>query len=147
MPRAAALAALALVAVDLRAGVGLFEPTAADAGNAAYVARGDTPLLELPVFLPDRQEASVYQYYAIEAPGSRSSGYSTTAPPRADAALRDLKRAECGERVADLPDTVAVHRGLYGSRTACLNGALDLLRETGYREVARDGAVTLFVRD
>jgi hypothetical protein len=147
VPRAATLAALAVVAVDLRAGVELFEPTAADPGNAAYAARPPrTPLLELPVFLPDRQEASVYQYYAIGAPGPRSSGYSTTAPPRADAALRDLKPIECGERVAGLPDAVAVHRGLYGGRTACLDGALEHLRETGHREVARDGAVTLFVR-
>jgi hypothetical protein len=147
IPRAAVLAALAVVAVDLRAGVDRFEPTAADPGNGAYAARPDAPLLELPVFLPDRQEASVYQYYAIGAPGPRSSGYSTTAPPRADAALRDLKPVECGERVAELPDAVAVHRGLYGARTACLNGALDLLRETGHREVARDGAVTLYVRE
>ena len=39
VPRAAVLAALALVAVDLRAGVELFHPTAADPGNRAYAAR------------------------------------------------------------------------------------------------------------
>jgi len=72
LPSSAALAALALVAVDLRAGVELFHPTATDPGNRAYAARPhDVPLLELPIFLPDRQEGSVYQYYAIGAPGPR----------------------------------------------------------------------------
>ena len=58
-----------------------------------------------------------------------------------------LSNREIAARLDLSVNTVAVHRGLYGSRTACLNGALDLLRETGYREMARDGAVTLFVRD
>ena len=147
LPRPVAVAALALVAVDLRAGVELFRPTAADPFNTAYAARpGDTTLLELPVFLPDRQEGSVYQYYAIGAPGPRSGGYSTTAPPRADAAVRALKPLECGRDVAAPPAAVAVHRALYEGRSACLGRALDLLRRSGYREAARDGPVSLHLR-
>lgn len=143
---AAALAALALVAVDLRAGVELFRPTAADPGNEAYAARPpDVPLLELPIFLPDRQEGSVYQYYAIQAPGPRFGGYATTAPRSADRALRELRPTECGRRVARYADAVAVHRGLYHGRAGCLGRALDLLQRSGYREVARDGQVTLYV--
>jgi hypothetical protein len=146
LPAAAALAALALVAVDLRAGVELFHPTAADPGNVAYAARPpNVPLLELPVFLPDRQDGSVYQYYAMQAAGPRYGGYSTLAPPRADAALRGLKPVECGRRVAGYAEAVAVHRGLYHDRPGCLGRALDLLQRSGYREVARDGQVTLYV--
>jgi hypothetical protein len=146
LPAAAALATLALVAVDLRAGVELFEATEADAGNGAYAARPpDATLLELPVFLPDRQEGSVYQYYAIGAPGPRFGGYSTVAPPAADAALRELKPFECGRRVAGYADAVVVHRALYHDRPGCLGRALDLLQRSGYREVARDGPVTLHV--
>jgi len=145
VPRAAALAALALVAVDLRAGVELFHPTAADPANRAAAARpGDAVLLELPVFLPDRQEGSVYQYYAIEAPGPRFGGYSTVAPPRADGVLRDLKPFECGHRVAVDTSAVIVHRGLYAGRPDCLGRALDGLQRSGFREVARDGELTLY---
>ncbi len=146
LPTAVALAALALVAVDLRAGVELFHPTDADTGNGAYAQRptGAT-VLELPVVLPDRQEGSVYQYYAIEAPGPRYGGYSTVAPPAADAALRELKPFECGRRVAEYADVVIVHRALYHDRPGCLGRALDLLQRSGYREVARDGPVTLHV--
>lgn len=147
LPRAAVLAALALVAVDLRAGVELFRPTAADPGNRAYAARTeDADVLELPIFLPDRQEGSVYQYYAIEAPGPRYGGYSTVAPRRVDGALRELKPFECGRSVALDADTVIVHRGLYQGRPGCLGRALDGLQRRGYREAARDGQVTLYRR-
>jgi hypothetical protein len=146
LPRAAVLAALALVVVDLRAGVELFHPTAADPGNRAYAARPpDRVLLELPVFLPDRQEGSVYQYYAIEAPGPRAGGYSTLAPRRADGRLRELKPFECGRRVALDVEAVLVHRGLYAGRPGCLGRALDGLQRAGFREAARDGALTLYL--
>jgi hypothetical protein len=147
LPRAAPLAVLALVALDLRAGVELFHPTAADPGNRAYAARpGDAPVLELPIFLPDRQEGSVYQYYAIEASGPRYGGYSTVAPRRADGALRELKPFDCGRPVAVDAEAVVVHRGLYQSRPGCLGRALDGLQRRGYREAARDGEITLYRR-
>jgi hypothetical protein len=49
-------------------------------------------LLERPVYLPDRQEGSVYLYYAMQAPRERPLGYSTTAPPEADRIARALQR-------------------------------------------------------
>lgn len=147
LPSPAALAALALVAIDLRSGVELYHPTAADPGNRAYGARPpDAPVLELPIFLPDRQEGSVYLYYAIEAPGPRYGGYSTVAPRRVDGALRKLKPFECGRGTAVDASAVAVHRGLYAGRAGCLARALDALLRSGYRETARDGAITLHRR-
>jgi hypothetical protein len=99
-PGTAALVAVLLL-VDLR--VGLFERTAADEGNRAYAALGGYPrgrLLELPVFLPDRQEGSVYLYYLMQAPRERVAGYSTTAPRAADEALRELRAGICGAPAA-----------------------------------------------
>ena len=144
-PRALVLAALALVAVDLRAGVELFEPARSDPRNAAYAARpGDAPLLELPLFLPDRHEGSVYLHYAIGAPGPRYGGYSTVAPAAVDGELRALKPFECGRRGLHYPDWVLVHRGLYAGRTGCLGRLLEGLNRMGYREVARDRELTLY---
>jgi len=144
VPRPAALAALTLVALDLRAGVELFRPTAADPANRAYAARAvDVPLLELPVFLPDRQEASVYGYYATQAPGLRYSGYSTVAPTEAAEALQALEPLTCGDGFAELPRTVLLHRGLYHGRGRCLDRVLDALTARGYVEAARDGELTL----
>lgn len=88
---------VALLFLDLR--VDVYRPTPADPGNAAYAAlRGEPPgpLLELPVFLPDDQRGSVYLYYAMQAPRERPAGYSTTAPPEADALMRTLRRLTCG---------------------------------------------------
>lgn len=145
VPRAAVLAALALIAADLRTGVELFRPTAADPDNRAYSSRPTgEPLLELPVFLPDRQEGSVYQYYTVQAPGPRFGGYSTVAPPEADALLRSLDGFECGGRLEEYPAAVVVHRGLYRGRERCLGRLLDTLHRRGYVETARDGALTLY---
>jgi len=145
VPRRAALLALALVAVDLRAGVDLFHPAAADAGSRVYAARPRAlPLLELPVFLPDRQEGSVYQYYAVQAPGPRSGGYSTVAPRAADAALRALRPLTCGRRPEELPETVLVHRGLYRDRAQCLAGLLEALQRRGYVAISREHKLTLY---
>ncbi|MFL5923479.1 MAG: hypothetical protein ACJ74S_05860, partial [Gaiellaceae bacterium] len=55
-------------------------------------------LLELPVRLPDRQEASVYLHYAMQAPRGRPAGYATTAPKRADATVRALRKDPCSAR-------------------------------------------------
>jgi hypothetical protein len=146
-PRAAAVTAIVLIGVDLRAGVTLFGPTAADPANEAYAARpSDEPLLELPVFLPDRQEGSVYQYYAVQAPGPRYAGYSTVAPRRADALLRRLDPLDCGGNRPVPALAVVVHRGLYHDRAQCLSALLAALRRQGYSETARDGELALFRR-
>jgi hypothetical protein len=144
VPRAVVVAVLALVALDLRAGVELFHPTAANAANRAYAARpAERTILELPVFLPDRQEGSVYQYYAIQAPGPRVGGYSTVAPRGADRLLRALKPLACGRLAGESAETVVVHRGLYHGRPRCLERLLRSLRGR-YAKVAHDGAVTLY---
>ncbi len=96
--RLAAPLAVAMIALDLRWDVTLFRPTAADEDNPAYAAlREQLPgrLLEIPVLLPDRQEGSVYLYYAMQAPRERVLGYSTTAPPAADALARRVRRDLC----------------------------------------------------
>ena len=92
--RWAALAALPLVALDLR--VAAYRPLGADEDNPVYADLAKAPpgrVLEEPVYLPDRQEASVYLYYAMQAPRERPLGYSTTAPPEADALSRRARRA------------------------------------------------------
>src|SRR5215211_1969336 len=53
---------------------------------------------ELPVYLPDRQEATVYLHYAMQAPRERPAGYSTTAPKQADATGRELRDDPCSAR-------------------------------------------------
>ena len=52
---------------------------------------GPGPLLEQPVYLPELLEGSVYLYYAIQAPRERPMSYSTTAPPVAERAARELR--------------------------------------------------------
>jgi hypothetical protein len=119
-----------LLLLDLH--VGVFEQTAADESNRAYAALRSEPagrLLELPVFLPDRQEASVYLYYLMQAPREHPSGYSTTAPRAADRELRRLRRAPCRDLGALGVRFLAVHRG----GRAC-RGQL----------VARNGPVALY---
>jgi hypothetical protein len=89
----AAVVAIALVAADAR--VDTFDPLVADEHNAIYAQlreRPDGGVLERPVFLPERQEGSVYLYYLMQAPRERPLGYSTTAPSAAVAAARELRR-------------------------------------------------------
>jgi hypothetical protein len=98
--RWAALAAVPLVALDLR--VDVYRPLGADEGNAVYAQlRTSAPgrVLERPVHLPETYEGSVYLYYAIQSPRERPVGYSTTAPPAVDGAARALRR---GERLDEL---------------------------------------------
>ena len=83
--------ALLLVALDLRLGVTAVRPTPADPANRAYAALdapGPGRLVELPLYPPDRQEGSVYLYYAMQAPRERPGGYSSVAPK---AALRTYR--------------------------------------------------------
>ena len=85
-------AALLLVALDLRLGVTAVRPTSADPDSRAYAALADAGpgrLAELPPYPPDRQDGSVYLYYAMQAPRERPGGYSSVAP---EAALRTYRR-------------------------------------------------------
>ena len=91
-----ALIVAVLLLVDLH--LGLIDATAADEHNRAYAALRSQPsgrLVELPAFLPDDQDASVYVYYLMQSHRAHPSGYSTTAPLAADAALRALQSAPC----------------------------------------------------
>jgi hypothetical protein len=128
-PGTAALVVLLLV-VDLR--MGLFHPTPADEHNRAYTALLTEPggrLLELPVYLPDRQEGSVYLYYAMQAPRERPAGYATTAPLAADAKLRELQRAPCRHLVELGVRFIATH----GVANPC-----------GGKLLARDGPIATY---
>ena len=128
-PGTAAIVAVLLL-FDLH--LGLFHATAADEHNRAYAALSaepaGPPLVELPVLLPEDQRASVYLYYLMQAPRPHPSGYSTTAPLAADAAIRKLQRAPCPV----VPGTryIATH---FGRGNAC-----------GGRLLAREGPITVF---
>ena len=103
--RAAPFIALALIAVDLRLGVTAVRPTAADEDNRAYAAIPKAPLgrlLELPVRKPNRQEGSVYLYYAMQAPRERPAGYSTVAPKQAARVLDELRPCADVRSLSDL---------------------------------------------
>jgi hypothetical protein len=128
-PGTAVLVALVLI-VDLR--IGLFHATAADEHNRAYAALRTQPpgrLLELPVYLPDRQEGSVYLYYAMQAPRERPAGYSTTAPLAADKQLRELQRSPCRHLSALGVGYITTH---------------DASNPCGGRLLIRDGAVASY---
>jgi hypothetical protein len=128
-PGTAAIVALILL-VDLR--VALFHATRAGEHNRAYAAlRAEPPgrLLELPVYLPDRQEGSVYLYYATQAPRERPAGYSTTAPLEADKQLRELQRSPCR------------HLSALGVRYITTH---DMANPCGGRLLLRDGSVASY---
>ena len=126
--------AVLLVALDLRLGVTAVHPTAADEGNRAYAAIAGAPLgrlLELPVRAPDRQEASVYLYYAMQAHREHPSGYSSVAPERATSVLRELQPCPDVRQLSDLGVRLLVVHG----RARCgVPGRL----------LARDGRIALY---
>jgi len=129
-PGTAALV-MVLLLVDLH--MGLVHATAADEHNRAYAALRSEPrgrLLELPVYRPDDQKASVYLYYAMQAPRERPAGYSTTTPLNADTRLRELRRSPCSELAGLGVRYLAVH---LGRRNPC-SGQL----------LARDGPVAAY---
>jgi len=98
--RLAPLAAVLVLAGDLR--VPLYDPLTADEDNRAYAALDAQPagrVLELPVLLPEAYGASVYLYYAMQAPRERPLGYSTTAPPEAERVARRLRASPCDARL------------------------------------------------
>ncbi len=95
----AGLAAVALVAADLR--VSAFDALVADEHNAIYAQLPDEGrLLERPVFPPHVQANSVYLYYAMQSPHERLFGYSTTAPPQAEALASDVEQGRGGRSAA-----------------------------------------------
>ena len=127
-------AALALLAIDLRAGVTAYRPTAADEGNRAYAALRQEEggrLLEMPVYAPDRQEATVYLYYAMQAPRERPAGYSTVAPKEAARVLRELQ--PCAD-VRNLAELGVRYLAVYGRARCGVAGRL----------LARDGPIALY---
>jgi hypothetical protein len=132
--RWAPLVVLVLVAVDLRAGVTAYRPTAADEENRAYDALPRAEggrLLELPVYAPDRQEASVYLYYAMQALRERPAGYSTIAPREAARVLRELQ--PCAD-VRHLSELGVRFLAVHGRPSCGVAGRL----------LARDGPVSLY---
>jgi hypothetical protein len=155
--RTVAIVALVLVAVDLRAGVALYRPASADPDNREYAAlaeRGLGRLLELPVFIPERQYGSVYLYYSMQAPRERPGGYSSVAPRSGDRTARRLVPLNCGawsprlgrELEALGVRYVTVHRGLYADPAVpdCAARAARNLRRHGFRLLAADGPVLLY---
>jgi hypothetical protein len=130
-PGTAAMAALLLV-VELP--LGMFNETAADQDNRAYVALRDQPpgrMLELPVFRSGSHLASTYLYYLKQAPREHPSGYSTTAPLEADRELLELRRSPCRDLSLLGVRYLVVH---YGQANPC-----------GGRLLARDGPVATYV--
>jgi hypothetical protein len=159
--RHAALVAAALVALDLRAGVTLYDPLEANEDNFAYAAlRGGQPgsLLEVPTFGPDAYAGSVFLYYAMQAPRERPLGYSTASPAESELLAERLGRAACRgdarglRRLLDRLDVgyVAHHRELAARPDAggtCPIRMRLLFPRLGLRPVARDAGVELLRRD
>lgn len=110
--RYAPVAAAALVAVDVR--IDAYDPLVADEDNAVYAALREEPhgpLLELPVYLPDRQAGSVYVYYSMQAPRQRLFGYSTTAPVMVDRLARRVRASPAAAADLGVAYVVEFERG------------------------------------
>jgi hypothetical protein len=151
---AVSAALLLLVAADLM--VQPFEAAAADPDNAGYRAVAEAPagrVLELPLVEPGVHYGSVYDYYALQAPRERLSGYSTLAPKPAVDFYVSMNRLSCGvwlpgdrEELAALGvRQVVFHRGLY--RQARLPSAWfgwRGLQTQGYRPAGETATVTYF---
>jgi hypothetical protein len=158
LPRILVLVAVAVVVVDLR--VELYKPSTADGANAAYAAARSTSgrMLELPVFLPSVHYGSVYLYYDMQAQRERPGGYSTIAPPAADALARRLQRLDCGDWTDGTAallqrlgvGAITLHRGLYTRNPYAHDRSWFSWRALlahGWRpQVRGGGGVTLFVR-
>jgi hypothetical protein len=144
--------AVGLLLADLH--LGLYGSSAADPGNPAYAAAPGGRLLELPVFLPDVQDGSVYLYYDMQAQLQRPAGYSTTAPAAADRVARELERLNCGDwSGVDLGAlgirSVALHRTLYEHNATIPDrwwfATLGLVRH-GWKPVASGGPISMWAR-
>ncbi len=154
VPLGAAVAIVVVVlAVDLRMPV-FGAAVSADEPSTAYAAiRSGGRLLELPVFTPDVHYGSVYLAYARQSPRERPEGYSTIAKPTADRVARELRSLSCGGGAVP-PGLgvrfVAVHEGLYAQSgllsESCPSRAEKALRASGWRLLARDGAIAMYGR-
>ena len=159
--RAAIVAGVAAVAVAVDLHYEALRASAADAGNRAYKALDGGPrdarLLEVPVFLPDTDDGSVYQYYDMGPRRERPGGYSTTAPVIADVVARRLQGINCGDWTSrpgvELQKLgvreIAFHRGLFLLNPSVPGRtwfAWQGLVQHGYRPWAHDGAVTVLDR-
>lgn len=131
-PGTAAIVALVLL-IELP--LNLFHATDADPHNKVYAAvRSEPPgrMLELPVYEPGSQSASTYLYYLMQAPRQHPSGYTTTAPIRADAVLRALEKDPCPYLDPLGITTIVTH---YGRPNPC-----------GGRLIARAGRMAVYRR-
>ena len=154
--KATAVSAALLLLLTADLAVQPFEAAAADPGNAAYRTLADAPpdrVLELPLVEPGVHFGSVYDYYALQAPRERVSGYSTLAPGRAIDFYFNMNRLSCGvwlpgdrARIEALGvRQVVFHRGLY--RQARVPGAWfgwRGLQAQGYRPTGDTATVTYF---
>jgi hypothetical protein len=139
------------VAADLH--VRTYHAARADEGNAAYAALHDASagrLLELPVFLPDVQLNSTYLYYDMVAQRQRPAGYSTLVRRPAFRTARRLRPLTCGTWSRDVARLgvryIAVHDGFYARYyPRCVDKARAALRSHGFRPLAADGAVTMWI--
>ncbi|HET7045136.1 MAG TPA: hypothetical protein VFI37_09830, partial [Gaiellaceae bacterium] len=149
--RNAALVALALAALVVDLHVHAYEPTSAAAVREAYAPLADAPpgrLLELPVFLPDEQAGSAYLLGDMTARRERPLGYAL-GPDETDALARRLAPLSCGDWPARALEGLgvrylAVHSGLYRSRSSGLWFAWRALREHGFGPISQAGPVTVF---
>jgi hypothetical protein len=147
------IVALVLVLVAADSHVRSFHATRADEGNTAYAAlRGAQRgrLLELPVFAPDVHLNSTYLYYDMTARRQRPAGYSTTVPRAAFRTVRRLQGLNCGTWSQDVARLniryIAVHGAFYDQfLRRCHGRAEAALRRHGFRRLAADGEVTLWV--
>jgi len=158
---AMAVAAVAVVVVAADLHFHALRASAADSGNKAYEALEGGPrdarLLELPVFLPDVDYGSVYQYYDMTAQRERPTGYSTTAPVIADTVARKLQPLNCGDWTTR-PGRwltrlgireIAFHRGLFVLNTAVAGRTWFAWRGLvlhDFRPWVHDGAITILDR-
>jgi hypothetical protein len=153
---AAAAALLVLVALDLI--VLPLKAAVADQDNRAYRALRTTPagrVLDLPLFEPGVHYASVYDYYALQAPRQRLSGYSTLAPAEAYDFYFAYNRLSCGvwlpgdDRALESRGVryAVFHRGMFaqGRVPGAWFGWRGLV-DHGFAPLAADGAITVFAR-
>jgi hypothetical protein len=129
--------------------------TAAGSSRTTSIALHSKPpgrLLELPVFLPDADDGSVYLYGDMTAQRQRPGGYAL-GPTETDTVARLLRPLNCG----DWSDGsllsrlgvgyIAVHGGLFEfahSRAEWF--AWRALERHGYGPIAQAGRVTMFAR-
>ena len=149
-----AVAGIVLVlAADLHV-TEVYDAAAADRGNRAYAALRNAPpgrLLEVPVFDPSVQLGSVYLWYDQVTRRQRPGGYSTIAPNAAARLALRLQELNCGDWRPGTDELlqrlgmryVAFHRGLAGP-TGWF--AWRALREHGFGQLARGGAISMLAR-